>query len=174
MFSALKKEGGGSSPLTLSIIPSALKRTPASRSMINKVQYCQRHWQCNIISKSHGACNLVLVLEISFVALRLWLKEWALCRSFYFFLTRCDNILSGNRFFCCCFGLFLLSLFFFTPFVVHTLYHIFITSCAVKTSYYNHAFVSCGDQLRHQWGFFKGVCYHLLSLIYQPLFVHRR
>lgn len=35
--------------------------------MINKAQYCPRHRQCNITpsTHSHGACNLVLVLEIS-------------------------------------------------------------------------------------------------------------
>lgn len=50
---------------------SALKLTPATRSMINKAQYCQRHQQCNTTpsTHSHGACNLVLVLKISF---QLW------------------------------------------------------------------------------------------------------
>lgn len=60
---------------TVNIIPSAPKGTPATRSMINKAQYCQRHWQCNIIplTHSHGACNLVLLLEIS---LQVWGWDW--------------------------------------------------------------------------------------------------
>lgn len=60
---------------TVNIIPSALKLTPATRSMINKAQYCQRSWQCKIIlsTHSHGACNLVLVLKIS---LQVWGRDW--------------------------------------------------------------------------------------------------
>lgn len=52
---------------TVNIIPSALKVTPATKSMINKAQYCQRHRQCNIMpsTHSHEGCNLVLVLKIS-------------------------------------------------------------------------------------------------------------
>lgn len=59
----------------MNIIPSALRLTPATRSMINKAQYCQRRWQCNIIpsTHSHGACNLVLVLKISS---QLWGRDW--------------------------------------------------------------------------------------------------
>lgn len=72
----------------MNIIPSALKLTPATKSMINKAQYCQRHWLCNIIplTHSHGACNLVLVLEIS---LQLWDTEgMSMAQTFlsYFYL----------------------------------------------------------------------------------------
>lgn len=47
---------------TVNIIPSALKLTPATKSMINKAQYCQRHWLCNIIplTHSHGPVTLSL------------------------------------------------------------------------------------------------------------------
>lgn len=67
MFIALKTCLSIITFVTVNIISSAAKLTPATRSMINKAQYCQRRWHCNIIpfTHSHGACNLVLVLEIS-------------------------------------------------------------------------------------------------------------